>query len=524
MVQKHIISCCNPKRILNRYTGEWLTVGCGKCEACHISRHERAVAMMKEEESHHKYAFFCTLTYNDRFVPKLYRSSDGLFLYDPDREHRDLECIPIQDDMLSFRDINWLRRKKYFEYSRYSDFQRFLKRFRQNFVRLCPFDDIIKQLKLTGNYAQIRYYGSAEYGPETIRPHFHCILFFDSDWLAENFGEVFSKSWSVFDRRTNQSICIGERSTFRPCKSDGTDRYTASYCDGIVGIPEFYKCKELRPKHSFSKTPALGTLSYDSTKISQVFHSGALRDYSGVNIKTGESIIDFLPRSVENKLFPKCCGFSRIDDRCRMFLYRILWFVSKRNGGSVGYPDFRDYILAHRDYFEDLPRLGSIFQLQYHLRKPYYNLWFVSRRFLDNCILLFGVPADEVIFSTSDNNSFQQTVSVQRTYLKIIVEYYSLKEYYRLRDFYEFAEEFSKRESYRFAFSLHENAPRDLEAKLSDSKDFLNVCVRSKKIYNDGCKSKKERDRQNKGNALEYTPDDSYSTNESLLHLFNQVI
>lgn len=133
MVVKHLVNCTNPSWVYNKYTHERIFVDCGKCDACLNRRHERYVQAMIKEQKQHKYAFFCTLTYSDKYIPKLYRSKDGKSLYDPNPLYG--FTMEIDPSTLCHRDMSYYRQKQYFEYARFSDFQRFLKRFRINAQR-----------------------------------------------------------------------------------------------------------------------------------------------------------------------------------------------------------------------------------------------------------------------------------------------------------------------------------------------------------------------------------------------------
>jgi len=93
-----------------------LTVPCGKCTACRISKaREWSMRILHEIDVWEK-SIFVTLTYNDEYLPK-------------------------------FRSVNKI------------ELQKFFKRLRKNLGR------------------KIKYFLGAEYGELHTRPHYHCILF-----------------------------------------------------------------------------------------------------------------------------------------------------------------------------------------------------------------------------------------------------------------------------------------------------------------------------------------------------------
>lgn len=109
---------------------ECIQIPCGKCIGCRLSYARQWADRCMLELQYHDSAYFVTLTYNDEHVP---RSAYG----DPETG----EAQPVLT--LNRRDV-----------------QLFLKRLR----RACPDDSI-------------RYFGCAEYGPNTFRPHYHLIIF-----------------------------------------------------------------------------------------------------------------------------------------------------------------------------------------------------------------------------------------------------------------------------------------------------------------------------------------------------------
>lgn len=97
------------------------SVPCGRCYACLRNYQSQWIIRLKEELKVSKNAYFITLTYNDDSIP---------------------------------RDVNG------YTYVSKSDVQKFFKRLRKSI-----------------NHQPIRYYASAEYGPATMRPHYHAIIF-----------------------------------------------------------------------------------------------------------------------------------------------------------------------------------------------------------------------------------------------------------------------------------------------------------------------------------------------------------
>ena len=101
--------------------------------------------------------------------------------------------------------------------------------------------------RLRGYYPdeKLRYYAVSEYGPTSYRPHWHLLLFSNSDRFSETVLENVSKAWSY--GRCDASLSRGFAAP-----------YVASYVNSFVALPYFYiqMPKVVRPKsfHSIGFT------------------------------------------------------------------------------------------------------------------------------------------------------------------------------------------------------------------------------------------------------------------------------
>ena len=108
---------------------DWIQIPCGQCIGCRLDYSRQWADRCLMELQYHKSSYFVTLTYDDLHVPVTYYS-----------KNEDGEAIPAYS--LKKRDL-----------------QLFFKRLRAN----------------TGQ--QIRMFSCGEYGSESARPHYHCIIF-----------------------------------------------------------------------------------------------------------------------------------------------------------------------------------------------------------------------------------------------------------------------------------------------------------------------------------------------------------
>lgn len=71
-IYKYLHDCEHPQIIKNRYTGEYVKVACGKCNACIIKKADKNATRINFEASKRKFGLFVTLTYRNPLLPKFY--------------------------------------------------------------------------------------------------------------------------------------------------------------------------------------------------------------------------------------------------------------------------------------------------------------------------------------------------------------------------------------------------------------------------------------------------------------------
>lgn len=113
---------------------EWIKIPCGQCFECRLQRSRQWADRCMLEMQYHEENYFITLTYDDAHLPK----NEVI-----DRETGEL--VPVAT--LVKKDL--------------SDFVKRVRRYQD----------------YDGFTQSIRFFGCGEYGSETMRPHFHVILF-----------------------------------------------------------------------------------------------------------------------------------------------------------------------------------------------------------------------------------------------------------------------------------------------------------------------------------------------------------
>lgn len=210
-------------------------VPCGKCEAC-LSRRRKdwSFRLMKETENC-KSAFFVTLTYDDEHLNHIVLNRDGFIDY-----------VPVVSK---------------------TDVQKFLKRLRK---RIEPF--------------KIRYFLVSEYGPTTLRPHYHMLLFDFPLILKDKLDEYLTDAWQLGFIRVDPI-------------NEARINYVTSYCLDSSTLPDYL----VKNFMLCSRRPAIGS-SYLDDDRNVSFHLDNMD--SMVTLQADrEPFKQALPRYYRDKIF-----------------------------------------------------------------------------------------------------------------------------------------------------------------------------------------------------------------------------
>lgn len=200
MIQS-FVKCLHPL-VLRDPRGYPYQVPCGKCVACLNNKRSSLSLKLRLEEYTSKYCYFLTLTYDDDNLPLFSLGRDTsvtefIRLYPfSERMRSDSLISDFCSDFYEF-DNDFIDKMDYYSdfvlnYERmygkhcvyghglyallyYRDIQLFLKRLRKHIF------------KYYGE--KIRFYVIGEYGTKSLRPHWHCLLFFNSSSLSQAFED-----------------------------------------------------------------------------------------------------------------------------------------------------------------------------------------------------------------------------------------------------------------------------------------------------------------------------------------------
>lgn len=396
---KAVDHCQHRSFITNKYTGARIAVDCGQCDYCIHKRAKKASMRVKTAGSAFKYSYFVTLTYDNANLPLMYCKVlhseyedvvgiSGDIHYG--NEYHDY--IPLSEYQC---DDNSMLRHIFFEQVQGTvPFDRELKKYvpvkdnwflsmdairsfiyktqsvdktdypvseqygRDNLIPFLNYVDVqnyIKRLrkhlfKKLGSYETLHFYAVGEYGPVHFRPHFHLLLFTNSDEVAEVLRYCHDKSWKL------------GRSDFQR-SAGGAASYVASYVNSLCSAPLLYRsCRAFRPRSrasvGFFEKGCDFVEDEDSyaqieKKIDSVVN-GKVYDFNGISVRSTP------PMSYIRTLLPRFTS-ARNDDS--LAIARVLFAVhsTPKRIAKFGFIDYKqDSILdLVRVYYQYL-KLNSV--------------------------------------------------------------------------------------------------------------------------------------------------------------------
>ena len=215
----------------------------------------------------------------------------------------------------------------------YVDVQNYIKRLRKHLFQ-----------KL-GSYETLHFYAVGEYGPVHFRPHYHLLLFTNSEKVAEVLRYCHDKSWKL------------GRSDFQR-SAGGAASYVASYVNSLSAAPLLYRsCRSFRPRSRaslgfFEKGCDFVEDDDPYAQIEQKIDSvvnGRIYNFNGVSVRSTP------PMSYIRTLLPRFSS-ARNDDSTA--IARILCAVHRTPAriAKFGFIDYRqDSVLSLvRTYYQYL--------------------------------------------------------------------------------------------------------------------------------------------------------------------------
>lgn len=282
---KTVDHCQHRSFITNRYTGARIAVDCGQCDYCIHKRAKKASMRVKTAGSAFKYSYFVTLTYDNEHIPLMtcsvlhsdyedvigisgdihfgnenhhyipvseYQCDDNSALRHIffeqvqgtvpfDREIK--EYTPVKDNWFLSMDAirSFITKTQAVDKTDYPASSQYGRGNLIPFLNYVDVQNYIKRLRKylfqkLGSYETLHFYAVGEYGPVHFRPHYHLLLFTNSEEVSKILRYCHDKSWKF------------GRSDFQR-SAGGASSYVASYVNSLCSAPLLYRsCRAFRPK------------------------------------------------------------------------------------------------------------------------------------------------------------------------------------------------------------------------------------------------------------------------------------
>lgn len=322
------------------------------------------------------------------------------------------------------------------------DFELFMKRLRSN----------LKQQNLP--YEELRYYCVSEYGPQTLRPHWHLLLFFNSPQLTQAIRENVRKAWSYGN--CDVSLSRGAAAS-----------YVASYVNSVATIPHLYVGhKEIRPRSFHSKGFGQNQVFPKSSGVSEIRKISSFC-LDGVDCSFNGKVVKLRPsRAYQHTVFPRFTSAFCSDTRDAVQLFFAAITAPERlvrNGylsittPSFGDPNFSvtDLVRAYSKYYYNK---FTEFSVGWRMHKGYRASDYQDEVIFRECRLFDGICISErevfgklyrffakvkrtfrfwKLFEVCDSDDLRNAVN---TIFRESYEYWKVREYRFLVEYYQYLE------------------------------------------------------------------------------------
>lgn len=385
--------------ITNRYTGARIAVDCGQCDYCIHKRAQKASMRVKTAGSAFKYSYFVTLTYDNEHIPlfncKVLHSEyedavgisgDNHFGYEhhqyiPVSEYqcnnssalrhiffeqvqgtvpfsREVkEYVPVKDNWFLSMDAirSFIAKTQAVENSVYPVAEQYGLDNLIPFLNYVDVQNYIKRLrkylyKQLGSYETLHFYAVGEYGPVHFRPHYHLLLFTNSEEVSKVLRYCHDKSWKF------------GRSDFQITRG-GASSYVSSYVNSLSSAPLLYRsCRAFKPRSRaslgfFEKGCDFVEGEDPYAQIEQKIDSvvnGRVYNFNGVSVRSTP------PLSYIRTLLPRFSSARNDDSTAIARVLRAVHSTPKRIA-KFGFVDYnQDSILSlARTYYQYL-KVNSI--------------------------------------------------------------------------------------------------------------------------------------------------------------------
>lgn len=303
----------------------FLYVPCGSCPACRKSFHSKWRSRLESAINTHASTLFITLTYDNDHLPlcEIDPTTGDVVSVTYTRFKRglskDFERVDVTDSFLdvdftfpyTFSDLN-IDDIPHFVRSRVGDNIVFDNGTRFAVCLRKDVQDFIKRLRialyrdssLSDRDTSFTYFVCSEYGPDTYRPHYHGLLFFNDAYTA-------SVCHSHYVDYCWRKSSLSEDALAKQCQyvsfGQGASSYTSKYVTCNDVLPAFLGNRFFRPFHLSSHSEPIGSKALPLSLVSHTVRETDLLYSKTIKDKdTGEFITVRLsyPSSFWSRIFP----------------------------------------------------------------------------------------------------------------------------------------------------------------------------------------------------------------------------
>jgi hypothetical protein len=374
----------------------------------------------------------------------------------------------------------------------YVDIQNYIKRLRKY---------LYKQL---GSYETLHFYAVGEYGPVHFRPHYHILLFTNSEEVSKVLRYCHDKSWKF------------GRSDFQIARG-GASSYVSSYVNSLSSAPLLYRsCRAFRPRSRaslgfFEKGCDFVEGEEPYAQIEQKIDSvvnGRIYNFNGLSIRSTP------PMSYIRTLLPRFSSARNDDSIAIARVLRAVHSTPKRIA-RYGFIDYeQDSVLSlvrtYYQYLKTNPILtdddkiilhsarcltrfcvcSSDVDIESYINKLYRLFLYVYKFFRNWHLPLFG----------SDISAYSGRIMF---ILKKGIEYEKKKDYESLRDAYNIRSQYPEISDCMFALPAHGQESDVLQTVSGETVQLLDqLLLRSSTFCRDMIKHKKLNDANNIFNRM----------------------
>lgn len=331
--------CSSPRYVYSAAAGRVIYTECGQCAYCLAKKSRHAAMRVQFNARKYKYCYFCTLDFAPEHLPLM-----RAYVLDSEYYCENVEghiFDEFRNNLVPFS--NWQGSKDEYvtivlkqvqgtvPYDKYlrkrvpsqdtfrmtpSQFSELLKRIQPTtksrirvdcipFANYLEFQNFFKRLKINlkrlGCNEALSYYIVTEYGPQTLRPHCHILLFFNEDFTSQIIRQACIKSWKFGG--VDCSLATGK-----------SIAYVAGYANSYATLPVLYKTSKIfkvraRSSVGFDDLQEVPCPS-DEDEVHR-FNSYLL---DGVTTSSNDKSCTLVPSpAVVNALYPRFRGYDVSD-------------------------------------------------------------------------------------------------------------------------------------------------------------------------------------------------------------------